>query len=322
MTINRSKYLGGSDAAAILGLDRYRSPHDVYLDKIGEGTPRQDNEAMLWGRNLEAIVRKEYIRRTGRRVRPGVVRHLDHPFIRGHVDGRGDALLEVKVARDDRDWGEDGDSSITAIPAYYRPQLAHYLIASGKSTIDVAALIRGQELRIYPDIPKPAWADALLAEEVRFWNENVLERIPPELDGSDGAGRMLRKQFPVDDGSELIALPEQYELLEAYRLARLNAEQAEVAEARIAQAIQKAMGNASYLLAPGVRISWKKAKDGVTVDWKRYAESLEKVVDDNLVRKLAVDLDTLKSLYTSPREGSRRWLPKFDDPQIEEGVTP
>ena len=143
---------------------------------------------------------------------------------------------------------------------------------------DYAVLIRGQELRIYRDIPRPAWADDLLAEEIDFWNGNVLAGVPPELDGSEGASRMLRRRFPFDTGDELIALPEQYPLLEELRLAKQNVDQAEEAERRASQLIQAAMGPSSYLYAPGVKISWKKAKDADVTDWKLYATSLEKLV--------------------------------------------
>ncbi len=320
MKINRSKYIGGSDAAALLGLDRWKSRHDVFLDKIGEGTQRDQNEAMFWGATLEAVVRREYVRRTGRKVRPGSVQHPVHKFIRGHVDGKGDTLLEVKTARDGTDWGEDGDSSITAIPAYYRPQLAHYMLASGADTADVAVLIRGQELRIYKDIERPRWADDLLDEEVAFWENNVIPRIPPELDGSEGAGRLLRKQFPVDDGSELIALPEQYQIIDALRLARHATAQAQATEAQLTQAIQAAMGEASYLLGPNVKISWKRAKDGEVVNWKDYAGSLEDMIRMDAELREAQppeELGTLKDIYTSPRPGSRRFLVSFTDPELK-----
>lgn len=317
---NRSLYLGGSDAAALLGLDRWRSAHDVYLAKtVPDGPEREQNEAMYFGTLLEKVVRKEYTKRTGRKVRPATVRHPEHRFIAGHVDGLGDALLEVKVARDGSDWGENGDDSITAIPAHYRPQLAHYCIASGLDKVDVAALIRGQELRIYQDIPRPRWADDLLAEEVRFWEEHVVPRIPPELDGSDGAGRMLRKRFPVDDGSELIALPEQYPLIEQLRMAKQNTTQAERTEAQLTQLIQAAMGDASYLLGPNVKISWKKAKDGELVNWKDYAGSLEELLRGTLTEALRPtdQLDALKDIYTSPRPGTRRFLVSFTDPELK-----
>ena len=55
----RSKGIGGSDIGAILGVNKYRSLVDVYLDKI-EGKKVEDNNAMFWGRILEPIIRAEF----------------------------------------------------------------------------------------------------------------------------------------------------------------------------------------------------------------------------------------------------------------------
>lgn len=326
MSIDRRKYLGGSDAAAIVGLDRWRSRHDVWLDKIGEGRDNPDNERMLWGRVLESAIRGEYKRRTGRLVRPGVVRHPDHPFIRGHVDGLGDGIvLEVKTAQDSRPWADVdpetriGPSDWTSIPAYYRPQGAHYMLAAGVDRLDYVVLLQGHDLRMYLDLPRPAWADELLAEEVAFWHDHVLTRIPPPVDGSEGADRMLAARWPTDDGTELVALPHQYGILKAYRRARVDVELAAAARDRLEQLIKEAMGEASYLIAPDVRISWKRSRDTEKVDWERYAGSLEQLIrnDDHHVMP---DLDALRGVYTSPKPGSRRFLAKFADPDEQTGV--
>jgi hypothetical protein len=52
----RRKGIGASEAAAVLGLSRYKSPLDVYLDKTGEIGPQDDSERMYWGRKLEGRV--------------------------------------------------------------------------------------------------------------------------------------------------------------------------------------------------------------------------------------------------------------------------
>lgn len=324
MRVDRTKYLGGSDAAAIVGLDRWRSRHDVWLDKVGEGRPNPENERMLWGTVLESAIRKEYMRRTGRRVRVGVVRHPDYPFVRGHVDGLGEShVLEVKTAQDSREWADVdpatriGPSDWTSIPPHYRPQVAHYILAAGVQLADVAVLLQGHDFRMYLDLPRPSWADELLAEEVEFWTDHVLTRIPPPIDGSEGSGRMLAARWPVDDGSELVALPHQYATLDAYRRARVNVEQAAAERDRLEQVIKEAMGEASYLLAPGIRISWKRSRDGKpVVDWEHYAAHLEGLLD-----MFESDRETIKGIYTTPgKPGSRRFLAKFEDPDETTGV--
>lgn len=64
----RKKGIGGSEAAAIMGLDKNRSALAVYLDKIGEGVSVEENERMHWGTMLEEQIALEYERRNGRNV--------------------------------------------------------------------------------------------------------------------------------------------------------------------------------------------------------------------------------------------------------------
>ena len=65
----RRQGIGGSDAAAIVGLDRYRSPFDVYADKLGLKKEQPDNEAMRQGRDLEEYVASRFCEQTGKKVR-------------------------------------------------------------------------------------------------------------------------------------------------------------------------------------------------------------------------------------------------------------
>lgn len=65
----RKKGIGGSDVAAVLGVNPYRTQTDIYLDKtseIVEDTPQSD--AAYWGSTLEDIVAKEFSARTGMKV--------------------------------------------------------------------------------------------------------------------------------------------------------------------------------------------------------------------------------------------------------------
>lgn len=56
---NRAKYLGGSDAACILGLNPYKSNLDLYREKIGLVAPPDlsDNEAVIYGTKAEEHIR-------------------------------------------------------------------------------------------------------------------------------------------------------------------------------------------------------------------------------------------------------------------------
>ena len=80
--------IGGSDAPAILGLDRYRSPFDVYADKLGLKPEQEDNEAMRQGRDLEQYVAERFMEATGKKVRRrnGILQHPEHPWMIANID--------------------------------------------------------------------------------------------------------------------------------------------------------------------------------------------------------------------------------------------
>jgi len=65
----RKTGIGGSDAAAVLGVSRWKSPLQLYLEKTGQVDGQiEDNEAMIWGRILEPTVLAEYARRSSQVV--------------------------------------------------------------------------------------------------------------------------------------------------------------------------------------------------------------------------------------------------------------
>lgn len=63
----RKRGIGGSDAAAALGMSPWKTQLELYLEKRGElMAPDIDSEAMLWGRVLEPVIRQQYAERTGK----------------------------------------------------------------------------------------------------------------------------------------------------------------------------------------------------------------------------------------------------------------
>ena len=61
--------LGGSDAAAVLGLNPYASPYSVWAEKTGRVPDKPDNEAMRLGRDLEDYVAARWQEETGKKTR-------------------------------------------------------------------------------------------------------------------------------------------------------------------------------------------------------------------------------------------------------------
>ncbi|MCC2491712.1 YqaJ viral recombinase family protein, partial [Bacillus cereus] len=66
----RKAGIGGSDAAAIAGLNKWSSPIAVYYDKTSETVKDQlPSEAAYFGNVLEEIVAEEFSKRTNLQVR-------------------------------------------------------------------------------------------------------------------------------------------------------------------------------------------------------------------------------------------------------------
>lgn len=84
----RKKGIGGSDAGAICGVNKYRSAVSVFLDKTTEQTSEFDNEAMRQGRDLEQYVAERFCEETGKKVRRAnaIFSHSELPFMLANVD--------------------------------------------------------------------------------------------------------------------------------------------------------------------------------------------------------------------------------------------
>lgn len=191
--------LGGSDMGAILGLNPYRTPFQVWQEKTGRAEPFTGNLQTRFGKYTEEFVAREYCERTGRRVQRynAMLRHPEAPLI-GHVDRlvvpdgakrasyrseiRTDRGLEAKTAhalaasRGD-DWGEDGTDRV---PSSYLIQCATYMALTGCEYWDLAALFGNSDFRIY-HLHRDAGLEAMLIDEAsRWWRDHVVADVPPD----------------------------------------------------------------------------------------------------------------------------------------------
>ena len=102
----RKKGIGGSDASVVCGINRYKSPVELWMEKTDQLQPQEAGESAYWGTILEAVVREEFTKRTGLEVR--LVKQLlqseEHPFMLANLDGvcnhpdYGTCIFEAKTA--------------------------------------------------------------------------------------------------------------------------------------------------------------------------------------------------------------------------------
>jgi len=205
--VERQRGIGGSDAAAALGLSPWVTARELYDAKTAENpTSIEATEGpMLWGHLLEPLIRQRYSDKTGRVVRvPDTLWSDTYPWMLAHLDGVTDdgRGWEGKTARTADGWGEPGTD---AVPQSYLIQVQHCMIVAKLDVFDVSVLIGGSEERQY-EVPADRELQELIIDgEAEFW-KRVEARDPPPVDlSSPRALDMLRKLYPGTDGSELIA---------------------------------------------------------------------------------------------------------------------
>jgi putative phage-type endonuclease len=268
----RRQGIGGSDIAAILGLNPWRTALDVWAEKLGESTdtPEPPSEAAYWGQLLEDTIAQEFARRTGLKVRRrhAILQHPTIPYLLANVDRivqgdpDGPAILEVKTTstRHAGDWAND------QIPVYYLAQVQHYLLVTGYRHAYVACLIGGQEL-VIRTVPFLAdWAKQIEEAAAAFWL-CVETRTPPVIDGSASAAKALTLQFPRSNG-QVVELPSEAAQWAAEWLAAKQARRQ--AEARMTAAenrLKACLGEAAEGTVAGYRVLWPE-RERRTLDTK------------------------------------------------------
>ena len=211
----RKQGIGGSDAAVVCGISRYKSPVELWMEKTGRMPDQEAGEAAYWGTQLEGLVRAEFTKRTGIEVehRMELLRSDEHPFMQANLDGTclhpdlGPCIFEAKTASAFKvgEW-EDG------IPDEYFLQVQHYMAVTGYGGCYIAALIGGNTFR-WKFIPRDEELITMLVQlEADFW-QHVQNKTPPPLDGSNASARFLAERFPNSMSNSRIELPNQVEQL-------------------------------------------------------------------------------------------------------------
>jgi len=254
----RRQGLGGSDAAAIVGLDRYRSPFDVYADKLGLRPEIPDNEAMRQGRDLEQYVAERFMEATGKKVRRrnAMLQHPEYPFMTANIDRwvvGENAGLECKTTSVlNKTKFSQGE-----FPPRYYVQCMHYMAVTGAERWYLAVLVLNKAFHVFTIERDEAEIQALIAAEKDFWENHVLKKIPPNPDGSETTSEVIKQLFPEARERKEAALFGYEQKLEQYLL--LDEQVKELTKQRDAlkQEIQLSLADAEIGRAQGYIVEWK-----------------------------------------------------------------
>lgn len=193
--IDRSRFIGGSDVAAILGVSPWKSPYELWLSKTGRAAREEVSAAQQKrfdrGHRLEPVVLDmllDRLRDEGREVELICrnARYVDatHPFLSCEIDF--ELMLDGEHINGDcktvhpfaaKKWGDEGTDEV---PIDYAAQFMHGLGITGRRRCIVATLIGMDDLLIYFVDRDDETIDAIRARAVQFWNECVLADLAPD----------------------------------------------------------------------------------------------------------------------------------------------
>lgn len=284
----RNKGIGGSDAGIIMGASPWKSPYALWLEKTGQLIPEDisGKEPVFWGTKLEAVIADHWAEKNGKRVaRCGTVYRNDCPWLIANVDRLviGEkAGLEIKTtnAFNGDEWREDAEGQ--HIPDTYYWQCMHYMLVTGLPVWYVAVLIGGQQY-VQMTLPRDEAAIQQLWEaEKKFWEENVLQKKPPLVDGSCSTADALEIEFP---GGEPGPVDLTVEAEAIYTVLQQSKEKKKEAEASIKECgnkIKALMGDIEEARISGHKVTWKTYPGKTKVDEKKlqaeFPDVYEKVL--------------------------------------------
>ena len=284
--------IGASMSSSILGYNPWQSAVDVWDQLIHPNGGIDDNLAMYLGREMEPIVKKLFMDKTGLKVLNDNKIRIDdkHEFLTTNLDGVvvGEGIpVEYKTTA--KPW--DGE-----IPNHYFVQLQHQMMVTESPSIYFCSLSMGfrKQLIVERYDRNDEFIGELRDELVTFWNDHVLTGKPPEPKSISDAKKVFNHTDPesvatIDDYmvvTELRALKET--VAELGR--QVNEKQLE---------IMKIIGDKETLVntAGFELVTWKKSKPTTYLNAKKLADK-----DPDIYLK-----------YLKQRDGSRRFVLKKEE---------
>lgn len=195
----RSKGLGGSDMAAIMELNPWKTPYMVWLEKTGRSKGTDETEKMTIGKEIEDFVASQYTRITGRKTRRvNKFKTSDlYPFIGGSVDRifqdeeHGLGILEMKNVSSE----SFRNTFAGGVPDYYFIQVQTYMFVFKAQIADLFVFVGGERFECFRITRNEEVIKAICASAKKFWEFNIQEDFPPAPVNKDD----LKLRYPAKE---------------------------------------------------------------------------------------------------------------------------
>lgn len=268
--------LGASEISAALGMNPYKAPLTLWLEKTGQ-LPRFDgNEATTWGLDVEPALRAWFVREyhVPVWVPPESLVSAEHPWMRGTPDGLvlrdayaapGDPAnwvsgFEAKNTnwRAAHRWGEPGTDEV---PTEHLLQAQQNMLVCGLDSWHLVASIGGAAPVVY-EITRDEEIAAMIVEGGRAFMGHVEAGTPPPIDGSDAWAEYVRTKYPWTEDSLIRARPEDEVLVAEWKAAAAEMARLERVEAELKNQLAVVIGSAAGMESSLGRIHYKPRRGG------------------------------------------------------------
>ena len=252
----RSKYIGGSDAAAVVGMNTYISPYALWAEKTGRLPGFDGNLATEVGTYLEEFVAQKFAEVTGKKVRKCNLSwfNSDYPWAIANIDREivgEDAGLEIKTTSElNMQKFRCGE-----YPANYYAQIVHYLAVTGKKRWYLAVLIGNREFKWFTIERDEEEIKALMEAEKNF-KQLIDSDTPPAADGHPNTADTLYTLYP-DSHDDCIGIGFFERELDNYFRLKKQAKDLEITIDGIENRIKAHLGEFARGEGEKYKVSWK-----------------------------------------------------------------
>lgn len=279
--------IGGSDIAAIMGVNEYRTPFQVWFDKTSEVKSFEGNERTEAGNILEPVILNQFASKTLIRLsKPQdkfVHKVLDYCIC--FVDNIGNEGAYVVSAKNT---GKEIDQFF--LPLTWTLQLNWEMGLSEINEGYITWLSKGWDF----GHSKIAFDADLFDEQLQhakyFWENYVLTNIaPPPINSSDIVSRIVPKAITKE------APPELLEVIGNLREVKAKIKDLEKEKDKYDEAIKMHLVEADTLMyGSKIIATWKQNKDGKEFDKKALEETYPEVYNEFVKEKKGARVLLLK----------------------------
>lgn len=256
---DRRKLIGGSDVAGILGISPWKTPLQVYLDKVQPRSGEPDrNKARVFarGKRMEPYVIDLLAEEAGLEIvaRGQRYRDPDLDFLAAEIDAEAASgeNIEIKTVSPFKAW-EWGEQQTDEIPVHYTAQAMHGLMVTGRQVCVFGVLIGGDDFRMYRIERDDETIAAIRSKEIEFWG-HVERQEPPEATNVND----LLAMFERDSGAVVEADAALLAAINRMREINVSIKPLEQEFDQLKEQVQLAMRDASVLALDGQPLAtWK-----------------------------------------------------------------